>query len=181
VVVRWPELRAALLAAGVGFGLVNGCPLPPPKETPAWERGFVEPLRSVQQIAQWPVGWIEPWLRISQRWALYQNPAGERSRLWLEGQTADGVWHLYYRAADPDHAEDARVLEPSRVWGMYEPNQGAPPGYARFCHWITTRLLDHHPEVVAVRARLEDIQIVRGAFESKGSFQHECVRLRGIP
>jgi hypothetical protein len=181
VVVRWPELRAGLIALAIGFGLVNGCPLPPAKETPEWERGFVEPLRSVQQVLQRPVAWLEPALRISQRWALYQNPAGERSRLWIEGQSSDGAWHLYYRAADPDHHEDVRVLEPSRVWGIYEPNQGAPPGYTRFCHWITSRMLDRHPEAVAVRTRLEDILIVRGGFESTGRFQHECARKRGVP
>jgi hypothetical protein len=181
VVVRWPELRAGLIALAVGFGLVNGCPLPDPKDTPQWQRAIAEPIRSVQHVVQWPVAWLEPALRVSQRWALYQNPAGARSRLWVEGQTVDGAWHLYYRAADPEHDEDARVLEPGRVWGVYEPAQGTPQGYTRFCHWITTRMLDHHPEAVAIRTRLEDIEIVRGGFESTGRFQHDCVRLRGVP
>jgi hypothetical protein len=181
VVAPWPQVRAGLIAVAIGFGLVNGCPIPPPKETPEWERGLLEPVRPLQRAVLWPVAWIGPTLRVNQRWALYQNPAGERSRLWTEGQTADLTWHVYYRAADPDHDEDASVLEPARMWGIYEPNQGAPPGYVRFCHWITTRLLDHHPEAVAVRIRLEDVHIVRGGFESRGSFQHECVRKRGVP
>src|SRR5215211_3208697 len=42
-VKRWPEIRAGMVALAIFFGLVDGCPLPPPEHTPAWEQNFVEP------------------------------------------------------------------------------------------------------------------------------------------
>jgi len=178
---RWPEIRAGLLAATIFFGLVDGCPLPTPDATPEWERGFVERVRSVQKFVEWPVAWIGARLRISQWWALYQHPGGPQHRLWVEGETADGAWHLMYRAGDSEHDEDSDVIETSRMWGVYSPTDSTPPQYGGFCHWITTRWLARHPEFVAVRTRLEKADVDRGEFMPTGQFQDECVHPRGIP
>ena len=178
---RWPDIRAGLLAATIFFGLVDGCPLPTPDATPAWERDFVETVRSAQHFVETPVAWIGRTLRFSQWWALYQHPAGPHHRLWIDGQSADGAWHLLYRAGDSDHSEDSDVIETSRVWGTYSPTDATPPSYGGFCHWITTRALARHPEFVAVRTRLEKVDIDRGMLTAKGTFQDDCVHPRGIP
>jgi hypothetical protein len=170
-----------LIAAAIFFGLVDGCPIPPSQETPAWERSFVEPIRSVQQVVERPVAWMVPVLRISQRWALYQHPAIDRFRMSIEGQTADGEWHLLYRAGDPDHAEDAAILDSARVWGAYDPTDRPPRQYTGFCHWVTDRMLAHHPELVAVRVRQEAITIHPGGFEGTGKFQFGYIHMRGAP
>jgi hypothetical protein len=170
-----------LIAAAIFFGLVDGCPLPPEDATPEWERGIVDAVRKVQHVVERPVAWIGPSLRVSQWWALYQNPAGRRYRLWIEGQDPAGAWRILFRAADPDHDEDAEVLEPSRMWGAYDRIDGTAPNYGGFCHWITSRMLDRHPDLVTMRVRLEEVMIVRGGFEPTGRFVDNCVRPRGIP
>ena len=178
---RWPEIRAGLIAAAIFFGLVDGCPIPPPGETPAWERSFVEPIRSVQHVLEKPVAWLVPTLRISQRWALYQHPATNRFRMEIEGQTADGAWHLLYRAGDPEHAEDAAILDSARVWGAYDPTDKPPRQYTAFCHWVTDRVLARHAELVAVRVRQQQITIVPGGIAGGGKFVFGYIRSRGAP
>jgi hypothetical protein len=178
---RWPQIRAGAIAAAIAFGLIDGCPLPPTGEMPEWEQGIVEPIRSVQRVVEWPVAWIVPTLRVSQRWALYQAPGEHRFRLWIEGAQRDGTWRLLYRAVDPDHAEDADILESARVWGAWNPTDRPPPQYRTFCNWILARALERHPELLAARLRHEKIEIVPGGFESTGQFTFEIARVRGVP
>ena len=96
-VKRWPQIRAGVLAVVIGFGLVEGCPLPSPEHTPAWEKDFVEPIRGVQRVVLRPVAWIEPTVRVSQRWAVYQAPSRDRFRLWIEGRDGRGRWQVLFR------------------------------------------------------------------------------------
>jgi len=170
-----------LIAAAMFFGLVNGCPLPTPNKTPLWERDFVEVVRSVQHVVQWPVAWISWRLRVSQQWAVYQAPGAMRYRIWIEGETVEGQWQLLYRAKDPDHTEDSDVIEAARVWGVYDPTDGPQPEYAGFCHWITSRALERHPELVAVRVRLETGSVSRAGFSPSGKFLYGYVHPRGTP
>src|SRR5258708_4358086 len=104
-----------MIAAAIAFGLVDGCPMPPRDHTPAWEGGYLEPVRDAQRIVMKPMAWFGPMFRISQQWAVYQSPAATRYRMWIEGYTADHTWSLVYRAGDPDHAEDAAAIEHARV------------------------------------------------------------------
>lgn len=175
---RWPEVRAGLIAIAIGFGLVDGCPLPPKSETPGWERGLVESLRAVRDAVETPVAWIVPTLRVSQRWALYQAPGGPRFRIVIDGRTPDGAWQILYRAADAEHDEDAAVMESALVWGAYDPTDRPPDQYRDFCIWITARALARHPELAAVRVRQERIALGRGGFASSGDFAFEFVRGR---
>jgi hypothetical protein len=179
--VRWPEARAGLIAIAIGFGLVDGCPIPPPEETLDWQKPFVEPIRTVRNVVETPMAWVVPTLRVAQRWALYQAPGEHRYRVWIEGRTADGAWHLVFRAGDPAHAEDAAVLDSARVWGAYDPLEIQPPQYRAFCAWFTARVLAGHPEFQAARVRQEPITIVPGGFEASGKFVFEFVRTRGVP
>ncbi len=167
---RWPQVRAGLVAVAIGFGLIDGCPLPPTDHTPAWEAGFVAPLRAVQRIAETPVLWIRYAARVSQQWALYQAPEAKRYRLWIEGEAADRSWQLLYRAGDSEHAEDAPLIGHARVWGVWNPTDVPPGEYSAFCGWISSRMLVAHPELVAVRIRMENITIVPGAIEPSGTF-----------
>ena len=178
---RWPEVRAGLIAIAIGFGLVDGCPLPEPENTPAWERGFVEPVRAVRDLVETPVAWIGRDLRVSQQWALYQHPAGTHYRMWIEGQGADGSWQLLYRAGDPDHAEDAAVLDSGRVWGAYSPTDRPPEQYPRFTRWITDRFAARHPELLTVRVRMEELAIHAGVATPTGKFVFAYVHPRMRP
>ena len=173
------QVRAGLVAAAIGFGLIDGCPLPPPDHTPAWEAGFVGPLRDLQEIAETPVAWIRRTVRVSQQWALYQAPQAKRWRMWIDGQLADRSWRILYRAADSEHAEDAALIEHARVWGSWNPTDSPPGEYSAFCGWITARMLAAHPELLLARVRMEPIAIGKGGFDSSGTFVWTYTRRRG--
>ena len=174
----WPEVRAGLIAIAICFGLVDGCPIPPEHETLPWQRPFTEPIRAVRDVLAKPVAWIEPTLRVSQRWALYQAPGGPRYRMSIEGQTRDGSWQILYRAADPLHDEDAAVVEAARVWGSWDPLDAAPPQYRDFAVWVTARFLARHPEMSAVRIHEERVRIEPGEVIGTGTYAFEFVRRR---
>jgi hypothetical protein len=176
--VKWREVRAGLVAIAIAFALLDGCPQPPRTDTPEWERGFVEPIRSVRDTLETPMAWVTPSLRLSQRWALYQQPGGPRFRLSIEGRTDGGPWQILYRAGDADHTEDADVIDSALVWGAYDPTDRAPPQYHEFCVWITARAIARHPEFVVVRVRQEKIVLGQGAFTSTGQFAFEYARGR---
>jgi hypothetical protein len=177
-VKKWPEIRAGLVATAIAFGLIEGCPLPPPDETPAWEKGLVEPIRDVQRVLTWPVAWIRPRLRVTQRWALYQAPGADRYRMSVEGQGADGQWQILYRAADPDHTEDADLIENAHVRGSWDPTNRTSSQYPRFAAWICARMLGRHPELLAARVRHEKVEIGVGTVTPTGEFTFTFVKVR---
>ena len=178
---RWPEVRAGLIALAIFFGLVDGCPIPPREHTPEWERGFVEPIRDVQRVVLTPMSWVRPRLRVAQRWSLYQAPSVDRFRLWVEGQDIQGRWQLLYRASDSAHTDDAAFLDASRVRGSYDPTDVPPAQYAAFARYVTQRVLDRHPELVAARVRLEKIRITDEGFTPTNQFIQPHMRLREGP
>lgn len=170
-----------MIAIAIGFGLIDGCPIPPKQYTPAWERGFVEPIREVQHVVETPVAWIGAWLRVNQQWSLYQAPGTDRFRMSIEGAGPDHRWRMLYRAGDPDHAEDAASIEHARVWGTWNPTDRPPGEYSAFCGWITGRMLGAHPELAAVRVQMEKITIGQGGFAGTGTFVWPYVRTAGAP
>ena len=175
---RWPEARAGLIAIAIGFGLVDGCPLATPDHVPEWERGFVEPVRSAQQVVEWPVSWMTRVFRVSQQWSLYQAPTAERWRLWIEGELADRSWQIVYRAGDTEHAEDAALIEHARVWGTWDPTDAPAAEYPAFAKWELARVLAAHPEFVAARARMERIAIGQGEITPSGTFEWTYLQVR---
>ena len=168
--MKWRELRAGLIAVAIGFGLLDGCPLPSRGHVPAWELGFVEPLRSMRDVVVTPVAWIRDVFAVTQQFSLYQAPIAERYRMWIEGETPAHAWQLLYRAGDPAHVEEAAVIEHARVWGTWNPTDVPPLEYRAFCGWITRRLAAAHPELIAVRVRHEKIVIGHGEVEATGVF-----------
>ncbi len=182
--MRWPawrELRAGLIGLAIGFGLIDGCPLPTPDHTPAWERGFVEPIRGVRDAVETPVAWIRRVAAVTQQWSLYQAPVARRYRMWFEGLGPDQVWHALYVAGDPAHREDAAVIEHARVWGTWDPTDEPALEYRAFGRWITERALAAHPELLAARLRMEAIDIGHGGYTPTGLFTWPYVRIRGAP
>jgi hypothetical protein len=179
--VRWRQLRAGLIALAIAFGLIDGLPLPAPEDTPAWEAGFVEPVRHVQHTLMWPVRWVGPLLRIGQRWALYQAPGKSPWRMWIEGRAWSGRWVIVYRAGDPDHTEDSDILDYGRIRGVWEVTSEAPAQFGAFADWITARVLDRHPEFSGVRVRMEKVRLTSDGVEMLGQFAHIHIRDRGGP
>ena len=179
--VRWPQIRAGLIALAIAFGLVDGLPLPPRADTPAWARGFVDSLHDVQGILLWPVRSVRGRLRIAQRWALYQAPGTDRWRMWIEGRARTGRWVIVYRAGDSEHAEDAALLENSHVRGVYDITDQPPVELTAFADWITARVLAQHPDFTGARMRMEKIAITTDGFTPLGQFAYIHVRDRGGP
>ncbi len=175
---RWPQIRAGLIALAIIFGLVDGCPLPPPGKTPEWEQGFVEPLRDMQRVVMTPMAWVRPTLRVGQRWALYQSPSVDRYRLWVEGQGPDGQWQILFRAGDPAHQDDAPLIDYSRPRGVWDPTDTPPRQFPLFANWITQRVLDRHPGFVAARVRIERVKITDDGVEPLGEFIAPYARVR---
>ncbi len=178
LVTRWPELRAGLIALAIVFGLIDGCPLPSRENTPEWERGLAEPIRSAQAIALTPVAWVRPTLRIAQKWSLYQAPSEHRFRLWIEGQDAAGAWHIVFRASDNEHAEDRELIDYTRPRGAWDPTSKPPGQYGLFANWMTHRVLQRHPELVAARVQLEKVELSADGVRYTGVFVFPYVRQR---
>lgn len=178
---RWPDIRAGLVAIAIAFGLVEGCPLPPPEHTPAWSKGVVEPLRSLQQRVLTPVAWVRPHLRISQQWSLYQAPSTHRFRLWIEGLDRSGRWHLLFRAGDGEYAEDAELIDYTRPRGIWDPTTRPPGQYPLFASWMTQRVLERHPDFIAARVQLEPVELTREGPVPSGRFVFPHVRQRATP
>jgi len=163
------------------FGLIEGCPLPPHGQTPEWERGFVEPIRTVRRAALRPVVWIGPLIRASQRWSLYQAPAIDRFRLWVEGQDSRGHWLVLFRAGDPEHQAEAALIDYSRPRGAWDPTTGPPGQYPLFARWMITHILDEHPDYVAARVRLEKVHLTPDGPVPTGEFVFPHIKIRGAP
>lgn len=176
--MTWPKIRAALIALAIAFGLIDGLPLPPPDDTPAWERGFVGDVRAVQHVLLWPVAWMHPYLRIVQRWALYQAPSEHVWRVWLEGRAPDGAWTLVYRTGDDGHAAYAAILEHGRVRGPIDLRDTPPAQYAAFAGWITARVLADEPRFTAARLRMERVQVDAAGAHPLGELAFAVERTR---
>jgi hypothetical protein len=176
--VKWPEIRAGALAVVIAFGLVDGCPLPAPADTPGWERGFVEPIRTVQRAVLTPVAWLRTTVRITQRFALFQAADAEGVRFVIEGQDASHAWRLLYRAGDPDHDAYADLIAYRRVRGVLEPIDAVSPSYQPFCAWLGRRIFADDPMLAAVRFRFEKIHLEPGEVQGTGAFEHTVVKVR---
>jgi hypothetical protein len=175
--VKWPEIRAGLIALAIGIGLVEGCPIPPPHETPAWERGFVEPIRTVQRAVLTPVAWLGPELHITQRMALFQVSDPDRFRFEIEGQDAAG-WHVIFRAGDAEYDAYEDLIRYRRVLGAFDPIEAPPAPYRPAGAWLAHRILADQPALLAVRMRFERVLLADGAVRGTGVFAFPLVVVR---
>jgi len=170
--VRWPQIRAGLVAVAIAFGVIDGLPLP---DKPLdWQRGAVDAIRPVQRAIEWPVRWIGPALGVTQRWTLFQAAPRERYRMWIEGRARDGSWQIVYRAGDVDRDGDEDVLRYRRMRDAWDPSDDPASNYTGFCAWMIARVLARHAEYDAARVRMEKIVLDGGELAPTGQFVLAC-------
>lgn len=161
--MKWPEIRAGLIAFAIVVGMIDGCPIPPANDTPAWERGWIGPIRTVQQYAMKPFGWIGDAVVAHQKFALFVSPKENRFRLTISTQqVAGGPWTPIYRAGDPDHAAYDDQIRYRRMHGTWDPVTDPGPRYHEFAQWIAQRIFAD-TTAVAVQVRFERIYLDLGA------------------
>ena len=114
--------------------------------------------------------WAADNLHIGQRWALYQAPSTNRYRLVVEGRDTSATWHPLFVAGDPDHQDDADLLDYTRPRGIYDPAPAIPSQYARFADWLTARVLARYPSLTAARVSLERVRITDTGTSPLGDF-----------
>ncbi|MFT3698483.1 MAG: hypothetical protein QM831_35390 [Kofleriaceae bacterium] len=176
--MRWPQIRAGLIALAIVLGMIDGCPLPSPSHTPEWERGFVEPIRSIRAVVLRPVQWLGDTFAVTQRFSLYQAPIAQRFRMWVETRSTNQDFVVRYRAGDAQYTADADVIEHARVWSEWDPREYPPFEYKAWVTWIATRWFDRDPEIQQVRVRMERIEIGQGEVTPTGAFVFGEVRHR---
>jgi hypothetical protein len=181
----WPRVRAGLITLVIAIGLVAGMPLPSDEQLvrfPSWYAWLVPVLRRAQELALVPFRPIGDNLVLTQRWNLFSGAKAQRYWLRLEGRDAkSGKYVLLYRPHDPAHDLDGAVLEYRRVRGSWNPRGGAAQaGYEAFVSFEARRLLLEHPELDAVRASFETIEVLpRGrGFRPTGHVSFAVVRER---
>jgi len=170
------QLRAALIALAIIVGLIDGLPLPPRAEAKPWQRPLVDAIQPVQRALLVPFAWIARDLKFTQRWALFQAADAQRFRIEVAGRTADGAWRVVYRAGDAGAREDADLLEYRRVRGAYNPTNRPTGQYSAFVTWLAARIRAAHPELLAVRVRMQNVTIDHGTVRDEGTFAFTLVR-----
>ncbi len=175
---RWPEVRAGLIALAITLGAVDGCPIPPRRDTLPWQAPIVERIRPVQAAVLAPVRWVTRGLRFSQRWALMQVGPRLGARLTIEGRPAGGPWVVLYRAGDPAHAAFAAVLEQHQIYGTWCPTDRLPRQQPAFARWFAARVLAARPDLAEVRLSYEQVQIAGGTLTPTGRFVWGSVHAR---
>lgn len=179
---RWPEIRAGLLALAIGLGAVDGCPIPPRRDTLPWQAPIVERIRPVQEAVLAPLRWVTRGLRFSQRWALMQVGPRLGARLTVEGRPAAGLpsapWEVLYRAGDPAHAAFADVLEQHQIYGTWCPTERLPRQQPAFARWFAAYVLAARPDLAEVRLSYEQVTIADGALTPTGRFVWGSVHAR---
>jgi hypothetical protein len=171
--VKWPEIRAGLIALAVGAGMLEGCPIPSPADTLPWQRFYAEPLR----VAQAPLAWIRPTLRISERFTMFQVTGGDLLRFEVDGQDADG-WHVLYREIDPEHDAYASLLEYERIGMHFSAGEQPPSTYHAFGAWLAHQIFADRPALVAVRLRFERVHVEPGEMHGTGVYAYPFVAVR---
>ncbi|MGE0870267.1 MAG: hypothetical protein AB7P03_17005 [Kofleriaceae bacterium] len=176
---RWRAIRAGLIALAITIAMIDGCPIPPPDETLAWQEWYATPIRRARNRLLRPFRWISRDLRLSQRWALFQSVTPDRFRLTVEGRlpvagASSGEWsRVFYRAGDPALDDYEALLEYRRVRGAWNPSGKPPAQYLKFARWFAVKVLEDHPELDAARLRFERVRLSPGQVSGLGEFVFE--------
>ena len=174
----WPHARAALVALVILVGLIDGCPIPRPKQVPADLEDTVKSWHRARRIVMTPFKPLGELVRYRQTWKLFPTAKLEQHRMWVEARktgTKDG-WELLYRPNDPDHALWADRIEYRRLRGVWNPgSKGTRTGYGPFVEWLAGEVFELRPDVDRVRVRMEKIVIEpsEGGFTPSGTFELE--------
>ncbi len=181
---HWPAARALLVTLVIAIGLVDGCPLPGNKVTPAALLSTVKTLRQVRTAVMRPFLPVRDTFRLHQQWKLFPTANLNQHRMWIEGRSGrKGTWEILYRPNDAEHPFMADGIEYRRVRGAWNPGKSARRGYAGFGRWVAREVFAARPDIDEVRVRLENIRVVprRGSFDSAGRFQFERTQRREVP
>ncbi|MBX3158471.1 MAG: hypothetical protein KF773_21055 [Deltaproteobacteria bacterium] len=176
--MRWRDVRAGLIAVAIVLALVDGLPIPPLGEADPWQRPIVEAVQPLQRGFLRPFAWITRDLRFTQRWALFQSASPSRFRMAVDGRDHAGAWRALYRAGDPSASEDAELLEYRRIRGAWNPTVRTMGQYPAFVDWLAARLLATHPDLVAIRVRMERVALSGGTLTGTGTYLFELHRGR---
>ena len=168
-----------MIAVAIFLGLVEGCPIPPPHETLPWQQGYVGAIRPIQRAIMKPFGWLPRWLRVTERFALFQSAEPDRFRLEIRARTRDGNERLVFRAGDADANGDDAILVQRRVRGAWNPTDRPTSQWAPFANWYAMRLFAADANVEVVTLRLARTHIEDGTPRDTGAFTFEVVRTRG--
>ena len=180
---HWPVARASLISLVIVVGLIDGCPLPATKQTPASLKPTVKLLRDGRQEVMKLVRPVREGFKLHQQWKLFPTANLRQHRLWVEGRTQRGQpWEIMYRPHDPEHDFLQDPIEYRRMRGAWNPGKNARRGYSGFARWVAGEVFEARPDINDVRVRLENIRVVpkEGRFESLGKFQFEKTRRRQV-
>lgn len=179
MIARWPQVRAGLIACAIFLGLVEGCPIPPPHETLPWQQGYVGVIRPMQHAIMTPLAWLPKWLRVSERFALFQAAEPDRFRLAITARTRDGHERLVFRAGDDAANGDDATLVQRRVRGVWNPAKGPTSQWMPFAQWFANRVFEADASVDLVTLRFERVHIEDGVPHDTGAFAFDITRTRG--
>ena len=174
--MRWRDVRAGLIAFAILLALVEGCPIPPPGETLAWQKFYVEPVRRVQRAVLTPFAWIPRRLRFTQRFALFQAAEADRYRLEIVARLRDGGERVVFRAGDDGPYSD--ILVQRRVRGVWNPTDNPTSQWPRFVEWFARRVLADQPDADFVTFRFVRVHIVGGVPRDTDGTAFEAVKGR---
>lgn len=161
-----------MIALANFFALVEGCPIPPPHETLAWQQGYVSLVRPVQQAVLVPVRWIPRALRFTQRFALFQ--AAEPDRYRLEILADDDVIFRAGKIAGPY----GNAITQRRVRGVWNPTARPTRQWPAFARWIADRVFADRPDVTRVTLRFERVTIDDGVAHDTGTYAFAIEHVR---
>jgi hypothetical protein len=89
---------------------------------------------------------------------------------------------IVYRSGDPEHTEDADLIDYGRIRGVWDIAGGElPQQFDAFADWIMARVLDRHPDYTGARLRMEKVQVSSDGAKMLGEFAHIHLRDRGAP
>ncbi|HMI83577.1 MAG TPA: hypothetical protein VK550_05750 [Polyangiaceae bacterium] len=182
----WPAMRAVLIAAAIGVGLVDGAPIPTARvmeRLPPMLRALSMRLYDVQTFLLVPWRPIKDLFGVSQRWSVFSTTGGVRYRMWVEARDrSESTWSLLYRSQDSEHAFLADTLGYRRVRNVYNPSRsiGAKSTYPAFVSWLAHEIFEREARFDEVRVGMERGRILpRGeGFAPFGEFDYVFVRRR---
>jgi hypothetical protein len=174
--------RAALITLAILVGLIDGCPIPRPKNVPESMQPAVKEWARKRRLVMTPFKPLGELLRLRQTWKLFPTAKREQHLMWVEGRkTGDPTWELLYRPNDPDHDLFSDRIEYRRLRGAWNPgSRGTRTGYGPFVEWLASQVFALRPDLDRLRVRMEKIELdpAAGGFDASGEFELEKVQRR---
>lgn len=139
------------------------------------------PLVRVRNALVDPVAPALDFAQMGQRWGLFLQSGHTGYRLEVAARTEHGAFEVLYRPHEVDARGLGSTLAFRRLRGLYNPGAKGHPRaqFEGFVSWLAETLFRDHPELVAVRVRMERLQLgSRTAPPAVLDVAHESLRLR---